>query len=757
MTSDRPAGRTVARLVEGVVATLSAAVFSALVIASFRVVNPGYFHVDDALNEFLPNSEEMRRLVSEGLPPILTSRALSGGNLLVDFGRGPFHPLNFLAETAWVTDNPHRVALVVVFLLLVSLYLGSYVLVRAGLGTNRLSGHAAGVLNATSPMFLGMFLPSWWNNGLGVVAFVWACAAVLVARRTYSPGALLLVGGATWCLFASGWPNSYVAFALFCLVVAAFVLADPAVGSIGLRVRRVAAIAAPVALGTVAAVPLVSEYATLGDYLLRTNDVANVQNFLTPSVSQLLGVVNPSGGDFIATFWGYAWIAVPIGFATLLLLVSVFFTEHDANLWKTDRTLQTLVCGSALFYLMTQLPSQLGPTRWSFRYLPYALALLVAACLYHLWRSRRTWSRGRFLLATGVVVVGALYAAWRVEDPIADRWHSVVVPLVFVVGTTTLLYLYRVARLRRAVEAGLVLFGFAVVWLQLPHSGPFFTSDSTIVDEATGEELAALTEGGFVLDAVSGLHANEWAPGYQSSRYLGAGVEIINGYDPVGHRKLSELLRQNTHGRLTPEVVPALAGSPRDAVEPGLCWFDYLRVTGVLTDADPATGHHAELEGCGFALESTRGNTTLFVQARPFADPLSTTSVAGAGLELSDDRLVDDLSETVRVENTGDESVRLVFARLAWPGYTAELDGRTLPVRSLDGILLEVEVPAGAQGVLTVRYEPVTWSWAWWLAAVGALGVVVSAFAGPALARPRRDEADETPTPAERTPDPVKV
>ncbi|GMA30619.1 GtrA family protein [Litorihabitans aurantiacus] len=713
-------------LQESSIAIGAGAVFAAVVVLAYRLVNPDYFHTDDALNEFLPNSAETARMLAEGQLPVLTARAISGGNLLVDFGRGPFHPQNLLLNLAWVTDNPHRVGLIWAFVLLLGMFTGSYLLARAGVRLNRRGSLLVAVVVTSSPMFIALFVPAWWNNGLGIIGWVWATAALLWAWHAPRPGRLLLLGATTWALFATGWPPSYLAFALTA-VLAAVASWLGASGTFWARARTSVWLAVTVALGALAALPLVSEYFYLGDYLLRADQTHNIDNFLTPSLSQLLGLANPVGGDFMQTFWGYEWLAIPIGFSSLLVVVALLFTRHDATLWRTDRLLQLMAVNAGVLYLMTQLPAQLGPTRWSFRYLPYALVLVAALTVYYLARTERTWSRGRFaVLAVGATVV-ALWSSWRVEEPELDVLHSFRLPLTFAVGTIVIFWLYANPARRRTLHAALVTFGLVLLWFQIPARGAFFATDDRVPDPAVGAELAAETEGGFLLDAVSALHPNEWAPGYDSSRYLLAGVQVVNGYDPVGQLSFSSFMHQSTHGRLYPDVID-IVGEPAPAPFDESCWLDAYRTTGVLTDADPDGGRHAALEACSFSEVSTRGETTLFTTERDFDDPRSTVSLATPGVEITGDRLVTDRVERVTVDNPTSEAGAVAFARMWWPGYTATLDGERLAVTDVDGVLVQVEVPAGASGEIELSYTPVTWSIAWPTSAVAVLGLLATAW-----------------------------
>jgi hypothetical protein len=71
---------------------------------------------------------------------------------------------------------------------------------------------------------------------------------------------------------------------------------------------------------------------------------------------------------------------------------------------------------------------------------------------------------------------------------------------------------------------------------------------------------------------------------------------------------------------------------------------------------------------------------------------------------------------SVTVATDGETPALLVLADLAYPGWRAEVDGRAAVVRTVDGVLRGVAVPAGAH-VVTFRYRPSSL----WLGAVLSL------------------------------------
>lgn|GEM_PF-3021435 len=716
-------GRSPRWLAEVVIGLGGSAAFAAAAVLAVHAVRPDYFHTDDAINEFLPNSRGIWRMISSGQLPVLNSDVLSGGNLLVDFGRGPFHPITLLASTGWALGGASTVALLMAFLILFTTSSGTYLLARAGLALSRERSALAAVTVACAPTMVGIFLTSWWNNGVGVAGYLWAAGALFWVARTPRAGRLVLLATATWALFATGWPPSYIAFALTAILVAVQSY-RAAAGSFWTRARTPALAATAVIAGSLLAAPLISEYAALGSQLERVSELHNMYNFLTPTVGQLLAFANPVSGDFLSVFGGYRWIAVPIGFATLVALVAIFFSSaaDGRRLLKVDPVFQLLLANTALFYLMTQLPTQIGPTRWSLRYLPYATAFLVVATFYFLTHTERVWSRKRLAWAVGAVTVGALYTSWRVTDQVRDPYHTVALPLAYLLVTATVLWLYRRPGRRRAVEVALVGAGLLLTGLQIPAQGGFFTTPARLPDLTAARELSHLSDGGFVLDAVSGSRLNDWAPRVVSSVYLMADVRLINGYDPVGQAAYTDLLTSSTHGVLTPASLDVLAG-PAPAPFESSCWLDAMRVSAVLTDADPTTGRHQRLTDCGFSLHSTRGHVSLFLQSRS-GD--GTYSVASGPVHVSVDTQIGDRLETAQVSNPGNTPATIAFARMWWPGYQAELDGQPLEVGSLAGVLVTVTVPAGSSGELRLSYQPSSWTKAPILIGLGMLLLLIA-------------------------------
>jgi hypothetical protein len=110
--------------------------------------------------------------------------------------------------------------------------------------------------------------------------------------------------------------------------------------------------------------------------------------------------------------------------------------------------------------------------------------------------------------------------------------------------------------------------------------------------------------------------------------------------------------------------------------------------------------------------------------------------------------VLDDVAtaRTEEVRLAGGPGGTLTFARLAWPGYTAQLDGAEIAVRQGPAGLLTVDVPPGAIGLLTLRWSPLAFVPSLLSALLGA--ALALGLAAARVVRQRRRARPDVPPPA---------
>lgn len=699
MKSSRPLPPAFLRLAP---ALLSFA-FAAALTALLEWWRPTFWHVYDTLDEFGPYSREESRLLWSGQPPVLTARSFSGGHLLMDFDRSVFHPVSLFISALWqVVDDLHVIALAFAIIILFATCLGAY-LVGRELGLSRRYAMLLGITHATGPIFLYVYVSSWWNSALGTASFVWAVAALLHAVRRPRPLAFLCLGLGTAVLFSAGWPHAYLAYAVTCMVVVgtAVVTGSELRGQPRRQAVFVLRYAATVVAGLLVALPALAEYVAVSSYLDRSNAVGSPDDFGVPGLGHVLGFANPLSRDFVNIFGGYQLYPVPMGFVTLAALLAIFFIRWDWDLVRRPQVAAMLVATIG-FLLLTQSPSQLGPTRWPFRYLPFAGLALATLVYYVLDKGRLVTSPRRRWFA--VLTAFALVVVSVSRNPsVFDRPVAVVILPAAMVAVIALAA-WRFAGPRRfGVTAATSIAGIALLVISTPSlAAGSVATDATVpsalqlaqVRQYAGDGLILVTRGGTTFSPA--VHS--------AARVLLGGAAVFNGYDPVINAAYNQAIGPvEAHAWIDDTKVAELsAARPQQW---GECGLTALGITAVVTTDVPSQASRDGLQRCGFH-EAARANGAA-VYTRVSAVRAGDATVAVGDVDFTPLISADQFT-AVRIDRSG-RGGSLIFSRMYWPGYTASLNGQSLTVRDVDGYILAVDVPAGAVGELTLDYRPQTW------------------------------------------------
>ena len=216
------------------------------------------------------------------------------------------------------------------------------------------------------------------------------------------------------------------------------------------------------------------------------------------------------------------------------------------------------------------------------------------------------------------------------------------------------------------------------------------------------------------------------------------GVHAVNSYYGMGFKAFTDALCIEFNGSVCPDALrralrrvagrapaggPAAAGHRRGAERPA----------GRGRRAAPGrlAGRRAHRGGHGAA------------PAAALPRPEGRLSDVPPGTAVADD-VAAPRSEDVRI--AGGPGGTVTFARLAWPGYTARVDGAEVPVRQGPAGLLTVDVPAGAHG-LALSWSPPAFGVSLGSALLGL--VLALAHAGargvPAAPGPDPRRADRSP------------
>jgi hypothetical protein len=179
---------------------------------------------------------------------------------------------------------------------------------------------------------------------------------------------------------------------------------------------------------------------------------------------------------------------------------------------------------------------------------------------------------------------------------------------------------------------------------------------------------------------------------------LMSGHESVVRYSGMSFQEFSDALCIDYRGLVCPEAFDRIW---RPVGNTGAPLVDLLEIETLVLDAGVFPGPASEPPRPGWTVAARDDLRTVWVRDLPGAAEgrLSWTS---PGIEVLDDT-GEGTSESVSFRATEEGS--LVFARLAWPGYTATVDGKPVAVEDGPAGLLTIHVPAGDHR-LTLRHEP---------------------------------------------------
>ena len=167
------------------------------------------------------------------------------------------------------------------------------------------------------------------------------------------------------------------------------------------------------------------------------------------------------------------------------------------------------------------------------------------------------------------------------------------------------------------------------------------------------------------------------------------GVQAVTSYYGMGFKAFTDSLCIEFNGSVCPDALRRAFEPPAPGAPP---LADLLRLETVVVQNDlPGVADVAVPDGWRVAERSAA--VTVLRREATLPRPQGRLSDAPVGTVVADD-VAAPRGEAVRI--TDGPGGTLTFARLAWPGYTARLDGAELPVRQGPAGLLTVDVPAGA-------------------------------------------------------------
>lgn len=661
-------------------------------LAQVPVLRPGWFYfVDDAATQILPMWYHLGHQLRQGIwPPVLEPDLMMGGNLAAETLFGVWNPVNALVWLGVSYSTDIGIAGIVVRTVAFAVIaLGCYLLCREHGAARWSSSALATALPLAGPLL--HFDAAKWPAAL--LAFVWVPFVWLLARRmvrgranafwVFLVGLLAVTAGNPYCLLGVS-------------AVLAALLVECGVQRRWAAARRLALVSA--AIGAV--VPLVYLPLVRSAHMTwrTTSDGVDNSGTLAPHLGDLINLSAPTyipeipGVGVPAVY--FCWFAVPLA----------FWCDWSA-LRKRLRELIAPVVIAVAYLLFALGPSEVWMFRWPLRVVHYgylALAVLLAVVLTA--GLRRDRLRARATATAGFLLLSVYFTAERAPDVVTLRRAGFVAVLIglLIAAAVTVHRRFGTGPLAVVLQIGTALtFCVQCLWF---IAGPDLGQHFPTSPQQMRENFAGRYEGRVLQIADATLNAPEpgrevWRDVVVGNAFLLSDVDSIGSYTGIGFRELSDALCLRYDGSSCPGAYDALWQRPRgtDAPLADLLLLDTVVVQHAIVP-QPAVAR-------GWHLAERNSRVSVLRRDRPVAGA-GHLSWASPQLEVVSDVSGGPRTEEVEVRRNAAGTGRLVFARTAWPGYTATWNGVEVPARAGPAGLLEVVVPDGPAGRLELSWTP---------------------------------------------------
>lgn len=660
-------------------------------------INPRFFYVGDKQDQFVPVMIHIGNRLRDGQLPVIEPALGPSGNFALDPQYGVFDPVHWLVALA-MSSAPNVVwasfGWSAAFLLVFGV--GTTALLLR-LGTDGWWATAGGLASATSGLVFYWLATSWISTLFSVAWLPWWLCAVH-ARRT-SPAVVAAVSVTALLVVAGGWPVAYVFAAAAMAGVAVEAWARrPATGRAADWLRpllvRMTASGAGATVGLLTLVPLVSAM----DYTVRHDEVTET-GLLVPNLADVLAFMAPTLRGEIETFRSES-LAEPVFFAGWFVVVLLWTTPWSRAILRAPGVLSALV-PLVVTLLLTQSPSNLGPLRWPLRHLVAVhLFLIVVAVAAARSSERLRTHAGRIAAIAATVVAGGLLAWFRAPEASGHLLGTAAV-LVACLGV--------VAALRiRPGQAGAVALALSLALL----AGNFARAPEPVATDrgypAVPEEPALDLSGrepALVLHNSPSGAAREWfrqGIGIGMAR-LPTGTPVQPGYSSIGQQGWwDRFCVLSAHGYTCPEAARHLF---RTEPSTGQRWIDLLGLRTVVVEEGDHLENWRSAATAGWSRIERSRDFAVFARTGSAPGPGRVTAILGA----ADVRSLEVADREQSYAVSAPSGATLIFRDPFWPGYQATLEGQSVEVRSFRETLTAVRLPPGANGTLTVRYDPLDW------------------------------------------------
>ena len=687
------------REIGAVVSTIVVTVGSVLMMYSR---NGRFFYRDDVEHQHMGVFTALNRngFGLEALGAFRTSWFLS--LIIGEVQFGVFNPLSRLRDyIAASGDNLARSAMLIALLFLVIAALGSYAAARA-LTMSPAMSVAAALVCTFNVHLLYWDAGSWTPALIGFAWFTWFVASVWWTRRNIAFAPLIPIAG--YMLVSAGWPHAMIAGGVVALVVGLEQLFTRKWGA-----RNALMYAGACVTTAFVSAPVWVSAQVFADWAARAPQGLYNDGFLTHHLDSLVLSFSPFVQPYVDGFAGQGFMFEPITYIMWVIPLAVYWIAVSPRV-RTLVRVDAVVAGIVSVGMLG--PSILGPTRWPFRFQPFAAFLVVMVAMHALQAATtETTIRDRF------------NASWKWIAPVVWLAVTALRPRLIPMLLTALLFIAVAVAHRIYIKQGLRMFApllsVSVVattgWLMYASPSPAMPDDRNAPSSRAAIEVQYSVLSGhrvFVLQSdlasamtierkrgrfrlvpnePGAITATEMADG-NVIQAAGIDAEFVTGYSAMPHEGLENLLKTKVFGWASDGTAPALF-----TIEPttGKPWIDLMGVTAVMVQRGQHLQWFDAVKTAEWAVTHEQPAWVLYTSSAKTTR--NDMSFADVGIEVTDADI------EIRVVTSSGGNV--VFARPVTPGMSIALDDKQVPFTALSGALPMVALPAGTDGIISVSYS----------------------------------------------------
>jgi len=677
-----------------------------------------FYLADDNVSSWMPTSRRIGELLLDGRSHLMDPEMWWSGNFVASARYGIWNPLIVALDvTALQMDDFAAAMLIVTLIYLLILASGTYLL-ACEYGADRWPAALAGLVVSTGGWTLWMDA-TWWTPQLTSMAFTpffWLAARRL-ARGVGSPIWLLLAG---WMLVTAG--NPYSNIVVFVIIVAVGVECFDRRNA--QNRRNVIALAASLVSIALVALFVYLPFRITAPVGWREAGIEN-NEWWSPGLGDLFLLSSPTATPFVPHF-GRDILKFPAAYLSWFVLPLAPWLA-----WRTvrRRSVVGLAIFCAVFVLLALGPSSFWLFRWPFRLVPYVYLPIAIGFAVLLSAPLRSDRRARLATITaGIIAVGA-YLAWA-EVP-TNTWGHVAAAVFAGIALTGVILAE--AKLPGTIGPVLMVGTLAVLGVQLqlhalngsvsdlalPLNASFYEENFTERYEGTVIQIAAYDKiapqdrnlGGAYSDVTIG------------SMSAAAGLDGLNTYSGIGFSAFSDALCMRFDGAMCADAWERLwkvddAGtttsttsntSATSATTTSSPLADLLGIDTVVVQRTVLDTAEADAPP-GWQIQEITDHVVVWIRSEAKPWPQSRLSATDGPVVIDSVEPAEAHRETVVVSRHDPGVATLTFARLAWPGYEASIDGRPLTIGSGTAGLLTVELPNDVDGgTITLTWWPPNW------------------------------------------------